>query len=88
VIPLDELIVEEVTAFFSERLSELDGHLSIELNVTSNSSPGAVLTGGGPTGRERWFAPRSSEDLRERRRLLANDTSLGTGWAPQSRVGF
>jgi S-adenosylmethionine synthetase len=62
VIPLDELIVEEVTAFFSERLSELDGHLSIELNVTSNSSPGPVLTGDGPTDRERWFAPRSSED--------------------------
>lgn len=85
-IPVDELILDEVTAFFAERLPELDGHVSTELNVTSNSSPGAVLTGDGPTDRERWFAPRSSDDLRERRQLVANDTSLGTGWAPQSRT--
>lgn len=86
-IPVDELISEEVDAFFAERLPELDGHLSIELNVTSNSSPGAVLTdSSGPSDRERWFAPRSSDDLRERRQLLANDTSLGTGWAPQNRT--
>lgn len=25
-------------------------------------------------------------DLRERRQLLANDTSFGTGWAPQNRI--
>lgn len=86
VIPVDDLIIGEVAAFFSERLPELDGHLSIELNVTSNSSPGAVLTGDGPSDRDRWFSPSSSDDLRERRQLFANDTSLGTGWAPQSRV--
>lgn len=85
-IPVDELIVEEVTAFFADRLPELNGQLSIELNVTSNPSPGAVLTEDGPGDRERWFAPRSGEDLRERRQLLANDTSLGTGWAPESRT--
>ncbi|MQA10180.1 MAG: methionine adenosyltransferase [Pseudonocardiaceae bacterium] len=85
-VPVDQLITEEVTRFFAERLPELDGRLSIELNVTSNASPGAVLTGNGPTDRERWFAPRSSDDLRERQQLLANDTSLGTGWAPRSRT--
>lgn len=86
-IPIDQLISEEVNAFFAERLPELDGHLSIELNFTSNSSPGAVLTDSSrPSDRERWFAPRSSDDLRERLQLLANDTSLGTGWAPQNRT--
>lgn len=85
-IPVEEILTDEVTAFFAERLPELRGHLSIELNVTSNSSPGAVLTGSGPTERERWFAPKSNDDLRERRQLFANDTSLGTGWAPWSRT--
>lgn len=85
-IPVDEMLTEEVTAFFVERIPELHGHLSIELNVTSNSSPGSVLTGSGPTERERWFMPKSNDDLRERRQLFSNDTSLGTGWAPCSRT--
>jgi S-adenosylmethionine synthetase len=85
-IPVEELITREVRAFFHERLPELDGHLSVESNVTTNSSPGAVVTGDGAPDRARWFAPSSADDLRERRRLLANDTSLGTGWAPQNRV--
>lgn len=33
-----------------------------------------------------WFAPTSADDLRERKRLFANDSSLGTGWAPQQEV--
>lgn len=85
-IPVGELITEEVVGFFAERLPEMEGHLRIELNVTSNSSPGAVLTDGGQTDRERWFAPTSVDDLRERRHLFANDTSLGTGWAPENRI--
>lgn len=85
-IPVDELILNEVRCFFGERLPELDGHLAVELNVTSNSSPGAVITGDTVPDRTRWFAPRSAHDLRERRALFANDTSLGTGWAPVSRV--
>ncbi|WP_116046380.1 methionine adenosyltransferase [Amycolatopsis palatopharyngis] len=85
-IPVDDLIAGEVRGFFADRIPELDGHVSIEMNVTSNPSPGAVLTGQGSTDRGRWFAPRSIDDLRERRQLLANDTSLGTGWAPENRV--
>jgi S-adenosylmethionine synthetase len=85
-IPVDDLINDEVATFFRERLPELTGHLTIELNVTSNASPGAVITGGGETDREKWFTPKSLGDLRERRQLFANDTSLGTGWAPHNRV--
>lgn len=83
-IPLDELLAEEVRAFFADRLPELESHLAIELNVTSNSSPGAVLTDNALPERSRWFAPSSADDLRERAGLLANDTSMGTGWAPES----
>lgn len=85
-IPVDELIRNTVTDFFAERLPRLADAIHVELNVTSNSSPGAVTTGRETPERTRWFAPRSADDLRERRCHLANDTSLGTGWAPESPV--
>lgn len=84
-IAVDDLIETTVRDFFAERLPELNGHLSIELNVTSNASPGAVLVDG-RAERADWFAPSSAEELRERRGLFANDTSLGTGWAPENDV--
>lgn len=87
VVPVDDLIIETTRAFFGARLPELAGHVVIELNVTSNSSPGAVLAADvNPPERAAWFAPTSVDELRERRRLIANDTSLGTGWAPDNDV--
>lgn len=83
-IPVLEIVEAEVRAFFTERLVEVVDHLDIAFNITSNSSPGAVLTGDGVPDRTRWFTPRSVEDLRERRVRLSNDTSLGTGWAPEN----
>ncbi|HEX3786096.1 MAG TPA: methionine adenosyltransferase [Pseudonocardiaceae bacterium] len=85
-VPVDELVVDTVRSFFASRLPELDERLQIELNITTNSSPGAVHAGDGQPERTSWFAPRSVEQLRERRTLLANDTSLGTGWAPDNPV--
>lgn len=81
-IPVDDLVTRTVLAFLRERLPELD-QVKVELNLTSNSSPGAVLVGEDTPDRAVWFAPRSLRDLREQRVLLANDTSLGTGWAPE-----
>lgn len=88
-IPVSDLIMETTREFFASRLPELDGNLRIELNVTSNPSPGAVVTGTGIPDRSLWFAPRNLDDLRERRVRLCNDTSLGTGWAPENLLeGF
>ncbi|WP_405060316.1 hypothetical protein OG474_01385 [Kribbella sp. NBC_01505] len=84
VIPVAELVDAEVRSFFAERLPELTDHLDIVYNITSNSSPGAVITGDSVPERIRWFNPRSIDDLRERRVRLSNDTSLGTGWAPEN----
>lgn len=86
VVPVDELVVGTVRSFFEARLPEVGDHLQIELNITTNSSPGAVHGGAHRPERTSWFAPRSVEQLRERRVLLANDTSLGTGWAPCNPV--
>ncbi|MFJ2813723.1 MULTISPECIES: methionine adenosyltransferase [unclassified Streptomyces] len=83
-IPVTEIVEAEVKAFFAERLPEVSDHLDIDFNITSNSSPGAVFTSDGTPDRTRWFNPRSLDDLRERRVCLSNDTSLGTGWAPES----
>ncbi|MFD8703765.1 methionine adenosyltransferase [Kitasatospora sp. NPDC059648] len=83
-IPVRELVEQAVMAFFHDRLPELAGHLDLVFNITSNPSPGAVVTDESGTDRSRWFAPRSVDDLRERHTLLANDTSLGTGWAPMA----
>lgn len=44
------------------------------------------MADGEPPERVAWFAPRSIDELRERRQLIANDTSLGTGWAPENQV--
>lgn len=83
-IPVNELAESTVQGFFAERLPLLAKHLDLRFHITSNSSPGAVITEGDAPERTRWFAPRSVDDLRERKTLLANDTSLGTGWAPLS----
>ncbi|GAA0422005.1 methionine adenosyltransferase [Streptomyces luteireticuli] len=83
-IPVTDLVEAAVRDFFAERLPEVAGHLDIAFNITTNSSPGAVLTGDTTPERTRWFNPRSVDDLRERTVRLANDTSLGTGWAPEN----
>ncbi|MDJ0342627.1 methionine adenosyltransferase [Streptomyces sp. H10-C2] len=83
-IPVTEIVEAEVRSFFAERLPEVSDSLDIVFNITSNSSPGAVLTGDEIPDRTRWFSPRSIDDLRERRVRLSNDTSLGTGWAPEN----
>jgi S-adenosylmethionine synthetase len=85
-VPVDELVTDTVRAFFATRLPELADHVSIELNITANSSPGAVFAAEVAPERQSWFAPSSIDDLRERRMLVANDTSLGTGWAPDNEV--
>lgn len=83
-IPVLEIVEAEVREFFAERLPEVLGRLDISFNITSNSSPGAVLTADAVPDRTRWFNPRSVDDLRERRVRFSNDTSLGTGWAPEN----
>jgi S-adenosylmethionine synthetase len=85
-VAVDDLVEDTVRAFFHERLPELDHHLSIELNITANPSPGAVHVGDDTPARAVWFSPNSVDDLRERAMRLCNDTSLGTGWAPDDQV--
>ncbi len=85
-IPVDDIVTETVRRFLHRRLPHLANNYTVELNVTANSSPGAVHSHSGQPERASWFSPASVEQLRERAVLLANDTSLGTGWAPLNEV--
>jgi S-adenosylmethionine synthetase len=85
-IPVDEIVTKTVQDFFARRLPHLGDHYKVELNITSNSSPGAVHGGTSTPERTSWFAPTSVEQLRERKVLLANDTSMGTAWAPLNDI--
>lgn len=88
-VPLgvEDLITTTARSFFARRLPGLGArHLEIELNLSTASSPGRVLTDERGGARHTWFAPRTVDDLRETRALLANDTSFGTGYAPTSRA--
>lgn len=85
---IDSLLRNVCYQFFKERLPLLDPtkDLSIELNISTASSPGRVFLKdkGGKSDRHKWFSPKSLEDLPERKQLYANDTSIGTGYAPLS----
>ena len=88
VIPVAEIIDAAMREFLGSALPLLDAsaHLVVQPRVSHASSPGAIL---GKTDRQRagrrfWFAPRTLDDLAERHRMFANDTSAGIGYAPFS----
>ena len=87
---VESLLRDVCIDFFAQRLPFLDPakDLSIELNISTASSPGRVFSNSGEEKSERhqWFHPKSMEDLPEKKRLYANDTSIGTGYAPLSVV--
>lgn len=52
-IPVEKLAEATVRDFFAERLLEVADHLDLRFHITSNSSPGAVLTDGADPERTR-----------------------------------
>jgi S-adenosylmethionine synthetase len=86
-LPVRELVEATTVDFLRGRLPLLSPHaVEVRTRLNPASSPGHVdsdssLRSG---GRLHWFAPRSLDDLSERRRLHANDTSAGVGYAPLS----
>lgn len=85
---IEGLIDKTCREFFEDRLPILDSKkdISIVLNLSKASSPGQVHTSNSDKTRHHWFEPRGVEDLPEHKNLYSNDTSLGTGYAPLSRV--
>ena len=88
-IPLRKLITKWVEEFFNERLPMIDTKedLIITFNLSNKSSPGKTYEKEAKKGtRLFWFEPRSLEDLGELKKLTSNDTSLGVGFSPRSKL--
>lgn len=87
-LDIEDLIDKCCRKFFEDRLPILDvkKDVSIVLNLSKASSPGQVHSSNSNQTRQHWFEPRGVEDLPEHKNLYSNDTSLGTGYAPLSRI--
>jgi len=86
-IPFKNLLTKWVEEFFSEKLPiiNIKKDLEIHFNLSNQSSPGKTNEIESEKGtRKYWFEPRNLNDLQELKKLLANDTSLGVGYAPYS----
>ena len=91
-IPVRDLLISATREFFGERLPVLDVRkdLSIlfEVRTGDNSTTGGIH--GSPQDDAApihfRFNPRTLADLPETHRSQSNDTSLGCGWAPYSRL--
>ena len=88
-IPLRRLITKWVKDFFSQRLPNIDleEDLNIVFNLSNKSSPGKTYEKEAKKGtRLFWFEPRNLEDLTELKKLVSNDTSLGVGFSPRTKL--
>jgi S-adenosylmethionine synthetase len=85
-IPIKKLLKEWTIEFFNGKLYNFNPkkHLRIFFNLSDQSSPGKLDVNGLKNKRNFWFKPRSLDDLPELKKLVANDTSLGVGYAPFS----
>ena len=64
-----------------------DDDLEIHYNLSTESSPGKTENPKSTkTPRNFWFEPRNFDDLPEIKKLFSNDTSLGVGYAPYSKL--
>lgn len=88
-IPVKKLFINWTKKFFKKRLPmiDIDKDLKFYLNLSSQSSPGKTYEKESKKSpRRRWFEPESFNDIPELKRLFANDTVLGVGYAPSSKL--
>ena len=86
-IPVRKLLTNWTKEFFALALPTVDveNDLEFHMNLSSQSSPGKTYEEEAKrSARQRWFEPRSLDDVPEIKKLVANDTSLGVGYAPTS----
>lgn len=87
-IPVADIVTTAARGYLAQALPLLDVErwVQVQLRLTQASSPGAVSDPAAAeqegASRQRWFAPRSLDDLAERHRPFANDTSAGVAYWP------
>ena len=88
-IPVQTLLIKWSKEFLRKQfpMLNLNKDLEFHFNLSNKSSPGKTDEKNAKNGtRKYWFEPRSLDDLQETRKLVSNDTSLGVGYAPYSRL--
>jgi S-adenosylmethionine synthetase len=89
-IPLKEMLSKIAKDFLKKKFPMINQEKDIEIhyNISNKSSPGKTEIETKKEGtRKYWFEPRNKEDIKELKFLGSNDTSLGVGFAPLSKLG-
>ena len=84
-IPAQEILENESRKFFGETFGDLldtSKNLEFYYNIVGRSGPGRIRESKGSRGN--LFEPKSIADVRGYDKLVANDTSIGCGYAPLS----
>ncbi len=88
-IPIRKLLTHWASDFFKEKFPMINvvDDLELHFNLSNQSSPGKTYEKESKQGKRKyWFEPRGLCDLQELKKPLANDTSLGVGYAPYSNL--
>ncbi|MET9759973.1 methionine adenosyltransferase [Streptomyces sp. NPDC006372] len=86
-IPVADIVTAAARDYLASALPLLDvtRWVDVRPRLTQASSPGAVHAADAAqreASRQRWFAPRTLDDLAERHRMFSNDTSAGVAYWP------
>ncbi|MFJ8140824.1 methionine adenosyltransferase [Streptomyces sp. NPDC096013] len=86
-IPVTDIVTTAARDYLASALPLLDVNRWVEVRprLSQASSPGAVHDPSAAqheASRQRWFAPRSLDDLAERHRMFSNDSSAGVAYWP------
>ncbi|MFE5754615.1 methionine adenosyltransferase [Streptomyces massasporeus] len=86
-IPVADIVTTAARDYLASALPLLDvtRWVDVRPRLTQASSPGAVsdpCAAQRDASRQRWFAPRTLDDLAERHRMFSNDTSAGVAYWP------
>lgn len=88
-IPVRKILTLWIAKFFKNNLPMVDifNDLELHYNLSNQSSPGKTYEDDSvKSTRRHWFEPRGLDDLQERKNLVSNDTSLGVGYAPITKL--
>lgn len=89
VIPVKEMLIEWTKEFMHQAfpMIDVDKDLEFHYNLSNQSSPGKTEEDQSQKGtRKYWFEPRGLFDLQETKKLFSNDTSMGVGYAPYTKL--
>ncbi len=89
VIPVKEMLIEWTKEFMHQAfpMIDVDKDLEFHYNLSNQSSPGKTEEDQAQKGtRKYWFEPRGLFDLQETKKLFSNDTSMGVGYAPYTKL--